>query len=57
MEAFFFVGHPSGWSPIVVEAYKTVLFNSGLHNIEVIPESRAAFIHARESGELHTFDG
>ena len=47
------VGHPSGWSAQVVEHYKAILLDCGLPNVDVIPESRAALLHARESGELH----
>ena len=49
----FFVGHPSGWAAPIVDQYKAILLSCGLVNVEVIPESRAALLHARESGELH----
>ncbi len=52
-DAHFFVGHPSGWSPAAVDGYRVLLMGSGLARVDVVPESRAAFIHARESGELN----
>ena len=48
-----FVGHPSGWPAHAVEEYRSLLLRSGLALVDVVPESRAAFIHARESGELN----
>jgi hypothetical protein len=50
---YVFVGHPSGWNDRVVEAYQSLLLQAGLLLVDVVPESRAAFIHARESGELN----
>jgi molecular chaperone DnaK (HSP70) len=48
-----FVGHPSGWSARSVDDYRSLLMRTGLPLVDVVPESRAAFIHARESGELN----
>lgn len=52
-DAAVFVGHPSGWGAATVEAYRALLRQAGLPTADVIPESRAAFIHSRESGELN----
>jgi hypothetical protein len=51
-QAFFLVGCPSGWGPRVQSLYQAVLEQGGLRNVRVVPESRAAFLHARESREL-----
>jgi Hsp70 protein len=45
-------GVPSGWGDPVVRRYKKVLAGSGLGEIEVVPESRAAMLYARDSGEI-----
>lgn len=50
--AYFLVGCPSGWGPQVQETYRKVLEQGGLRNVCVVPESRAAFLQARESKEL-----
>ncbi len=49
---FFLVGCPSGWGPHIQAAYQAVLEQGGLKRVRVVPESRAAFLHARESKEL-----
>lgn len=54
--AFFFIGCPSGWSKPVREAYREHFVRAGMVNCEVISESRAAFMFARESGELRVSD-
>ena len=56
-EARFFVGVPSGWtgepeSGRRLETYRAALRAAGLVHVEFVPESRAAFMQARESGEL-----
>ena len=51
-QAFFLVGCPSGWGQRVQSLYQAVLEQGGLKNVRVVPESRAAFLHARESREL-----
>jgi molecular chaperone DnaK (HSP70) len=48
----FFVGCPSGWSVSDREEYQTLLKESGVPLLSVIPESRAAFMHAKEAGKL-----
>ena len=54
--ACFFIGCPSGWSREVREAYRERFVAAGMVNCEVISESRAAFMFARESGELRVSD-
>jgi len=54
--AFFFIGCPSGWNKAVREAYRAHFVAAGMVNCEVISESRAAFMFARESGELRVSD-
>jgi molecular chaperone DnaK (HSP70) len=48
----FFVGCPSGWSVSDREKYQALLKESGIPRLSVIPESRAAFMHAKEAGKL-----
>jgi molecular chaperone DnaK (HSP70) len=48
----FFVGCPSGWSVSDREEYQNLLKESGIPLLSVIPESRAAFMHAKEAGKL-----
>jgi molecular chaperone DnaK (HSP70) len=48
----FFVGCPSGWSVSDREEYQNLLKESGIPFLSVIPESRAAFMHAKEAGKL-----
>ncbi|MBD0346267.1 MAG: rod shape-determining protein [Coleofasciculus sp. Co-bin14] len=48
----FFVGCPSGWSVNEREEYQKLLKESGVPLLSVIPESRAAFMHAKEAGKL-----
>lgn len=55
-ETCIIVGCPSGWSPSDREAYETLLKNAGLLNIRIIAESRAAFLHSRESQEIKLTD-
>ncbi len=54
--AFFFIGCPSGWSRSVREYYRRHFVAAGMVNCEIISESRAAFMFARESGELRVSD-
>lgn len=46
----FFVGCPSGWSEQDIKAYEQLLTASDLPNVTVVKESRAALMHAKESG-------
>ncbi|MBR0464628.1 MAG: hypothetical protein IJJ23_09680 [Clostridia bacterium] len=52
----FFIGCPSGWPQDVRAAYKKLFERAGMVNCEVVSESRAAFMFARESGELRVSD-
>lgn len=54
--ACFFIGCPSGWSREVRERYREHFVAAGMVNCEVVSESRAAFMFARESGELRVSD-
>ena len=45
-------GVPSGWDSMTVEAYRDLLAELELGNIEVIRESRAAMLYARDSGDF-----
>ena len=48
----FYVGCPSGWSIKEREDYQKLLKESGIELINVVPESRAAFMQAKEAGKL-----
>jgi molecular chaperone DnaK (HSP70) len=48
----FFVGCPSGWSVSDREEYQILLKESGIPLLSVVPESRAAFMQAKEAGKL-----
>ncbi len=48
----FLVGCPSGWSSEVRHEYKEVLQHAGLGQVDIVAESRAAFLDARSSGDL-----
>lgn len=48
----FFVGCPSGWREADRARYKKLFERAGFKNVEVVSESRAAFLFVRESGEL-----
>ena len=54
--ACFFIGCPSGWSPETRASYKRLFERAGMVHCEVVSESRAAFMFARESGELRVSD-
>lgn len=51
-DSFFFVGSPAGWSIQQRKDYERVLREAGMINVSVIPESRAAFLDAKESGTI-----
>ena len=55
-KACFFIGCPSGWSEAVRASYKEHFVRAGMIHCEIISESRAAFMFARESGELKVSD-
>ena len=46
------VGAPSGWTAPVRKTYAKVLEKAGLAKVEVISESRAALLYARDSGDV-----
>jgi len=48
----FYVGCPSGWSVSEREEYQQLLKEAGIPLLNVIPESRAAFMQAKEAGKL-----
>ena len=48
----FYVGCPSGWSVSDREEYQKLLKESGIGLLSVVPESRAAFMQAKEAGKL-----
>ena len=50
--AKFFVGCPSGWGVKTKRTYADIIRSAGLADVQVIPESRAAFLYARETREL-----
>ncbi len=50
--SYFYVGCPSGWSVSDRQAYQKLLQESGIPSINVVPESRAAFMQAKEAGKL-----
>jgi hypothetical protein len=47
---YFFVGCPSGWWQEEIATYKQILSDNCLPNVNVVKESRAALMHAKESG-------
>ena len=51
------VGAPSGWSATTRKTYAKVLRKAGLDDLEVISESRAALLYARESGDVDLGSG
>jgi molecular chaperone DnaK (HSP70) len=48
----FYVGCPSGWSVNEREEYQQLLKEAGIPLLNVVPESRAAFMQAKEAGKL-----
>jgi len=48
----FYVGCPSGWSSGEREEYQKLLKEAGIKLLSVVPESRAAFMQAKEAGKL-----
>lgn len=47
---YFFIGCPSGWWQEEIDTYKQILAEDCLPNAKVVKESRAALMHAKESG-------
>ncbi|MBF2006672.1 MAG: Hsp70 family protein [Chlorogloeopsis fritschii C42_A2020_084] len=50
--SYFYVGCPSGWTISEREEYQKLLQVAGIPLLSVIPESRAAFMQAKEAGKL-----
>lgn len=50
--SYFYVGCPSGWSTSDRVEYQQLLQEAGIPQLNVIPESRAAFMQAKEAGKL-----
>ena len=50
--SYFYVGCPSGWSISDREEYQKLLQEAGIPLLSVVPESRAAFMQAKEAGKL-----
>jgi molecular chaperone DnaK (HSP70) len=48
----YYVGCPSGWSTEERQEYQTLIKEAGIKKLSVIPESRAAFMQAKEGGKL-----
>ncbi|MBV6402736.1 MAG: hypothetical protein CNIPEHKO_03049 [Anaerolineales bacterium] len=51
--SYFFVGSPAGWFQEDRDSYKRILKKAGMQNVVIVPESRAAFLDAKESGALN----
>lgn len=51
-EAAFFVGCPSGWNEEERDRYRQLFEQAGCKNVTIVSESRAAFMFAREAGEI-----
>ena len=51
-KTIYYVGCPSGWSESSRSAYARLLEAAGLTPVRVVAESRAAFLHAFESGKI-----
>ncbi len=43
----FVVGCPAGWNPACRARYQEILTKAGIHNLQIISESRAAFLYAK----------
>ncbi|WP_013325374.1 Hsp70 family protein [Gloeothece verrucosa] len=50
--SYFYVGCPSGWSINERQDYQKLLQEAGIPQLRVVPESRAAFMQAKEAGKL-----
>jgi len=48
----FFIGCPSGWSISDRQEYQRLAKQAGIPLVSVVPESRAAFMQAKEAGKL-----
>ncbi|MPY56351.1 Hsp70 family protein [Streptomyces spongiae] len=50
-------GAPSGWDKELRRSYAELLGQAGLGDVEVVPESRAAMLYARDAGEVQVEQG
>ncbi|MEH1987860.1 Hsp70 family protein [Nostoc sp.] len=50
--SYFYIGCPSGWSVSDRTEYQKLLQEAGIPKLNVVPESRAAFMQAKEAGKL-----
>ena len=50
--SLFVVGCPSGWGGAARRDYAVLLQEAGMQQVQIVPESRAAFLDARQSGEV-----
>ncbi len=50
--SLFVVGCPSGWGRAARRDYAVLLQEAGMQQVQIVPESRAAYLAARESGEV-----
>lgn len=51
-DSYFYVGCPSGWTLDDREKYQHLLESTGIPLLSVVPESRAAFMQAKEVGKF-----
>jgi len=54
--SYFCVGCPSGWSVRERDEYQNLLKEADIPLLSVIPESRAAFMQAKEGGKLDYYE-
>jgi len=54
--SYFCVGCPSGWSVRERDEYQNLLKEADILLLSVIPESRAAFMQAKEGGKLDYYE-
>ncbi len=50
--SYFYIGCPSGWTVSDRTEYQKLLQEAGIPQLNVVPESRAAFMQAKEAGKL-----
>ncbi|MEH1809246.1 Hsp70 family protein [Nostoc sp.] len=50
--SYFYIGCPSGWTISDRTEYQKLLQEAGIPRLNVVPESRAAFMQAKEAGKL-----
>lgn len=52
VDSHFYIGCPSGWSISDRQEYQKLLKECGIPRLSVVPESRAAFMQAKEVGKF-----